>query len=74
MSAIYSSFKNCNKKMESPCMFSFGWACACNSECFFLVAREMLETQTTVKNSYFTAKPTNLTKTLSLFVFLGYIF
>ena len=55
-------------------MFSFGWACACNSECFFLVAREMFETQTTVKNSYFTAKPTNLTKTLSLFVFLGYIF
>ena len=60
--------------MESPCMFSFSWACACNSECFFLVAREMFETQTTVKNSYFTAKPTNLTKTLSLFVFLGYIF
>ena len=42
--------------------------CACSSEWFFLVAREMFET------SYFIAKTMNLTEALSPFVCLGYMF
>ena len=48
--------------------------CARNSEVFFLVAREVFEFKTTVKNSYFIAKRMNLTKTVSPFVRLSYIF
>ena len=48
--------------------------CACDSECFFLVVREVFETWTTVKNSHFIGKTRNLTKTLSMFVCLGPIF
>ena len=56
MSAIYSTFKNCKKK-DGVAMLVFA-LCACNSECFFPVAREIFKTQTTVKNFYFLAKST----------------
>ena len=72
MLVIYGTLKNCNKKIRSPCLFS-----PCEPVIlvvFSLLALEILETLTTIKNSYFIAKNMNLTKTLRPFVFLGYIF
>ena len=71
MTAIYCTFKNCSKKIGSPCFFS---PCVPVIEFFFLVSRQMFKTETIVKNSYFIAKTMNLTKTLSPFVCLGFIF
>ena len=45
-----------------------------NFACFFLVASEKFQTEAIVKNSHFVAHTMNLTKTLSPFFCLGFIF
>ena len=55
MPAIYSTFKNCNKKTVLVTVLVFA-LCARNSECIFLVESEMFETETIVKICYFMEK------------------
>ena len=45
---------------------------ACDTKCFVMVARKMVETWTTVKNTFFFTKTIHLTKTQSPLVCLGY--
>ena len=70
MSAIHRTFAKCNKNMGSPCLFS---PCVPVNLKFFPSCARSVRIQTTVKNSYFIAK-LNLTKTLSPFFRLSYIF
>ena len=54
MLVIYGTLKNCNKKIGSPCLFSLCEPVILGV--FSLLALEMFETLTTIKNSYFVAK------------------
>ena len=67
----YSTFKNKNKKMGSPCLFFPYFPIILSG--FFLVVSKMFKTETIifVKKSYFMAKAAYLTKGLSMFVCLG---